>query len=73
MAFIVKVERQNDRRLLEQEAFNLLSEIRRLEMSRTMQDKRLKNIMDLVSISVPMLVFRSQEIVDAVTLRYLAG
>jgi hypothetical protein len=69
----VNDEKGKDRKLLVQEAGNLLSEIKRLEMSRTMQDKRLKNVMNLVSISVPMLIFRSQEIPDAVTLRYLAA
>jgi hypothetical protein len=41
-------DRENDRRLLEQEAGNLLAEIKRLGMLRSMQNKRLKNVMDLV-------------------------
>ncbi|KAH8829102.1 hypothetical protein DL96DRAFT_1596644 [Flagelloscypha sp. PMI_526] len=43
---------KHSRRLLEQECYNLLSEIERLEMGRRMQDKRLKNVMNLVFSSV---------------------
>jgi hypothetical protein len=43
-----KEERRFSRRLLERECKNLLIEIGRLEKSRTMQDKRLKNVMNLV-------------------------
>ncbi|KAG7445230.1 uncharacterized protein BT62DRAFT_897935 [Guyanagaster necrorhizus] len=45
-------EKQFSRTLLEKECRNLLSEIGRLEMSRRMQDKRLKNVMNLVFSSV---------------------
>jgi hypothetical protein len=48
----VNDEKTKDRRLLEQESHNLLSEIKRLEMSRTMQDKRLKNVMNLVGLRI---------------------
>jgi hypothetical protein len=41
-------EREFSRGLLERECKNLLSEISRLEGSRSMQDKRLKNVMNLV-------------------------
>ncbi|KAJ7291167.1 hypothetical protein C8J57DRAFT_1043706 [Mycena rebaudengoi] len=47
-----KEERRFSRRLLERECKNLLIEIGRLEKSRTMQDKRLKNVMNLVFSSV---------------------
>lgn len=40
------------RALLEKECHNLLSEIERLEQSRAMQNKRLKNVMNLVSLSM---------------------
>ncbi|KAK0460693.1 uncharacterized protein EV420DRAFT_1533668 [Desarmillaria tabescens] len=45
-------DKQFSRTLLEKECRNLLSEIGRLEMSRRMQDKRLKNVMNLVFSSV---------------------
>ncbi|KAK0484497.1 hypothetical protein IW261DRAFT_1456929 [Armillaria novae-zelandiae] len=45
-------DKQFSRKLLEKECRNLLSEIDRLEMSRRMQDKRLKNVMNLVFSSV---------------------
>ncbi|KAK0205522.1 hypothetical protein DFS33DRAFT_1487588 [Desarmillaria ectypa] len=45
-------EKLFSRTLLEKECRNLLSEIGRLEMSRRMQDKRLKNVMNLVFSSV---------------------
>ncbi|KAF7292873.1 hypothetical protein MIND_01186300 [Mycena indigotica] len=45
-------DRAFSRGLLERECKNLLSEIQRLEGSRTMQDKRLKNVMNLVFSSV---------------------
>ncbi|PBK90727.1 hypothetical protein ARMGADRAFT_1111301 [Armillaria gallica] len=45
-------EKHFSRTLLEKECRNLLSEIDRLEMSRRMQDKRLKNVMNLVFSSV---------------------
>ncbi|KAK0194621.1 hypothetical protein F5146DRAFT_925341 [Armillaria mellea] len=45
-------DKQFSRTLLEKECRNLLSEIDRLEMSRRMQDKRLKNVMNLVFSSV---------------------
>ncbi|PBK90741.1 hypothetical protein ARMGADRAFT_1082467 [Armillaria gallica] len=41
-------EKQFSRTLLEKECRNLLSEIHRLEMSRRMQDQRLKNALNLV-------------------------
>jgi len=41
-------QRIRDRRLLEKETKNLQIEIERLQMSRSMQDKRLKNVMHLV-------------------------
>ncbi|KAJ7031642.1 hypothetical protein C8F04DRAFT_1110130 [Mycena alexandri] len=45
-------ERTFSRGLLERECKNLLSEISRLELGRSMQDKRLKNVMNLVFSSV---------------------
>ncbi|KAJ7481580.1 hypothetical protein FB451DRAFT_1338315 [Mycena latifolia] len=45
-------ERVFSRNLLERECKNLLSEIDRLEKARRMQDKRLKNVMNLVFSSV---------------------
>ncbi|KAJ7481617.1 hypothetical protein FB451DRAFT_1236610 [Mycena latifolia] len=45
-------ERVFSRNLLERECKNLLGEINRLEMGRRMQDKRLKNVMNLVFSSV---------------------
>ncbi|KAJ7704297.1 hypothetical protein B0H17DRAFT_1039206 [Mycena rosella] len=45
-------ERMFSRNLLERECKNLLNEIHRLEMGRRMQDKRLKNVMNLVFSSV---------------------
>jgi len=41
-------QREKDRNLLEKESKNLLIEIERLQMSRSMQDSRLKNVMNLV-------------------------
>lgn len=41
-------EKQFSRKLLEKECKNLILEIDRLELSRRMQDKRLKNVMNLV-------------------------
>ncbi|KAJ6511364.1 hypothetical protein C8R47DRAFT_963701 [Mycena vitilis] len=52
MDALPKEQRQFSRRLLEKECKNLLSEINRLEMGRSMQDKRLKNVMNLVFSSV---------------------
>ncbi|KAK7441983.1 hypothetical protein VKT23_016261 [Stygiomarasmius scandens] len=45
---ITESERINSRKLLEKECNNLLVEIERLEQARSMQDKRLKNVMNLV-------------------------
>ncbi|THU97656.1 hypothetical protein K435DRAFT_662456 [Dendrothele bispora CBS 962.96] len=45
-------EREYSSKLLEKECTNLLLEIERLEASRSMQDKRLKNVMNLVFSSV---------------------
>jgi len=42
-------ERERNRELLERECNNLLSETRRLDMSRKRQDMRVKNVMNLVS------------------------
>jgi hypothetical protein len=42
-------EKETSRELLIKECDMLLSEIERLEMSRDMQNKRVKNVMDLVS------------------------
>lgn len=47
-----EAERVFSRNLLERECKNLLSEIDRLEQGRKMQDKRLKNVMNLVFSSV---------------------
>lgn len=44
-------DRLFSRRVLERECHNLLLEIERLEMARRMQDKRLKNVMNLVCTS----------------------
>ena len=44
-------EKEASRNLLNRECDTLLSEISRLEMARGMQNKRLKNVMNLVSIS----------------------
>ncbi|KAJ7057068.1 cora-like Mg2+ transporter protein-domain-containing protein [Mycena amicta] len=52
MDALPEAERVFSRQLLNRECRNLLSEIQRLEGSRTMQDKRLKNVMDLVFSSV---------------------
>jgi len=49
-------EKRKDRQLLEKEGGNLLAEIRRLEMLRAMQDKRLKNVMNLVIKSILFLI-----------------
>lgn len=48
MDAVLEDERIHSRKLLEKECNNLLSEIDRLEMSRKMQDLRLKNVMNLV-------------------------
>ncbi|KAF7343483.1 hypothetical protein MVEN_01781200 [Mycena venus] len=45
-------ERDSSRRLLQRECKNLLSEINRLEQGRAMQDKRLRNVLNLVFSSV---------------------
>jgi hypothetical protein len=45
----VASEKEASRDLLNRECDTLLSEISRLEMSRDMQNKRLKNVMNLVS------------------------
>ena len=45
---VTEAERINSRKLLEKECNNLLVEIERLEQARSMQDKRLKNVMNLV-------------------------
>ncbi|KAJ7130139.1 hypothetical protein C8R44DRAFT_61600 [Mycena epipterygia] len=52
MDVLPESERLLSRHLLEKECKNLLNEINRLEMSRRMQDKRLKNVMNLVFSSV---------------------
>lgn len=39
---------ENSASMMKRECGNLLSEIDRLEMSRRMQDMRLRNVMDLV-------------------------
>lgn len=49
---ISEAERRESAKLLKRECENLLSEIDRLEMGRDMQDKRLKNVMNLVFSSV---------------------
>ncbi|KAK7039234.1 hypothetical protein VNI00_010139 [Paramarasmius palmivorus] len=48
MDSLSELDRAFSRKLLEKECNHLLSEIDRLEMSRMMQDKRLKNVMNLV-------------------------
>jgi len=48
MESLPKKEREYSAHLMKRECANLLSEINRLEMGRTMQDKRLKNVMNLV-------------------------
>ena len=48
MESIDEDQRIKDRQLLEKETKNLQIEIERLQMSRSMQDKRLKNVMHLV-------------------------
>ncbi|KAF7327767.1 hypothetical protein MKEN_00356400 [Mycena kentingensis (nom. inval.)] len=52
MDALPELEREASRRVLERECKNLLSEIQRLEGSRSMQDMRLKNVMNLVFSSV---------------------
>ncbi|KAF7329843.1 hypothetical protein MKEN_00247700 [Mycena kentingensis (nom. inval.)] len=52
MDALPELDREASRRVLERECKNLLSEIQRLEGSRSMQDKRLKNVMNLVFSSV---------------------
>jgi CRISPR/Cas system-associated endonuclease Cas1 len=44
--------REHSAELMRRECTNLLNEIRRLEMGRKMQDKRLKNVMNLVGVSL---------------------
>ncbi|KAI3608815.1 hypothetical protein WG66_003813 [Moniliophthora roreri] len=48
MDSLPELDRAFSRKLLEKECNHLLSEIDRLEMGRMMQDKRLKNVMNLV-------------------------
>lgn len=43
-------DKEFSRQIMNRECANLLSEIERLENSRRMQDKRLKNVMNLVSV-----------------------
>ena len=50
MESVEESQRLRDRQLLEKETKNLQIEIERLQMSRSMQDKRLKNVMHLVSL-----------------------
>ncbi|KAJ7507271.1 hypothetical protein B0H11DRAFT_1970976 [Mycena galericulata] len=52
MEALPEEERLSSRQLLERECKTLLNEIERLEMGRTMQDNRLKNVMNLVFSSV---------------------
>ncbi|KAJ3552828.1 hypothetical protein NP233_g12785 [Leucocoprinus birnbaumii] len=47
-----KEEKEETRKMMKRECSMLLNEIRRLDMSRKMQDKRLKNVMNLVFSSV---------------------
>lgn len=42
-------EKAESKSFLEKECRNLITEIDRLKLNREMQDKRLKNVMDLVS------------------------
>jgi hypothetical protein len=49
--------RARDKDLLEKECGNLLAEIDRLEMNRIMQDKRLQNVMHLVSMDMSSVIF----------------
>jgi archaellum component FlaC len=42
--------RNHSAELMDKECSNLINEIKRLEMGRRMQDKRLKNVMNLVSV-----------------------
>ncbi|KAG6828451.1 hypothetical protein H0H92_007936 [Tricholoma furcatifolium] len=52
MDSVLEDSRKNSAKLMERECKNLLSEISRLEMGRSMQEKRLKNVMNLVFSSV---------------------
>ncbi|KAJ7326376.1 hypothetical protein DFH08DRAFT_338374 [Mycena albidolilacea] len=52
MEALPEEERARSRRLLERECNNLLGEISRLEQARSTQEKRLKNVMNLVFSSV---------------------
>ncbi|KAG6829922.1 hypothetical protein H0H92_002945 [Tricholoma furcatifolium] len=52
MDSVPEAERKYSAKLMERECNNLLSEIDRLDMGRKMQDKRLKNVMNLVFSSV---------------------
>lgn len=45
--------REHSKSVMTRECANLLSEIERLEMGRRMQDKRLKNVMNLVRRILP--------------------
>jgi len=44
-----EAKRISDKKLLDKECENLLSEIHRLEMNRRMQDDRVQNVQNLVS------------------------
>jgi hypothetical protein len=46
---IDEATRISDKKLLDKECGNLLSEIQRLEMNRRMQDDRVQNVQNLVS------------------------
>lgn len=43
-------DREYSKNLMQRECSNLLTEIERLEMSRRMQDRRLKNVLNLVCV-----------------------
>ncbi|KAG5639754.1 hypothetical protein H0H81_000034 [Sphagnurus paluster] len=62
---ISETERRESAKLLKRECENLLSEIDRLEMGRDMQDKRLKNVMNLSAIDTTVQVFSSVNINDS--------
>jgi len=49
MAAIGQKEREENKKLLARECDNLLNEIRRLESTLNMQERRLENVMALVS------------------------
>ncbi|TFK31450.1 hypothetical protein BDQ12DRAFT_694126 [Crucibulum laeve] len=61
MEDLTQKERDFSQNLMNRECANLLSEIKRLEMSRTMQDQRLKNVMNLVFSSVNILDSRRMQ------------